>query len=409
MATQRRTTRQKDPEILPPDSDEFGDGYITGNVSRLPAVDEDEELEQKELNDVMAELGGTADAYVNIFRVSEGKDSRGGEFVDSVHPSTFSLMWLRDNYGGGSYRIHIRAGGRIYGNRHVKIANRLPTTNPANYQQNSNTLEGLEKIVGAMQAGFQQLGQLIVQSRPAPIDPQQMQNQMLQNMLTMKQILGPSNPVPVQDAGEKYMDAITKGIELAKSITPREGEVGTMDVLLEAVKNFAGPIAAATMQAQANQQMVAPISGTVPAQIPTSVPAMVMNPAPISYAQNQTPEDQMKFVMKYYVDMLVGLAQQQKDPTLYAEWILDQAPTETLDQIFASPDIIGWLASFNSEVNNHRPWFEQLKQSLYDLTAPDETASVGTSDNSGTVFANATHDATGEQSDADDSQPATDS
>jgi hypothetical protein len=98
-----------------------------------------------------------------VYRATPEKGMKGGAFLFSCTPAEFSLEYLRDTYGGGTYRIHIRQGARLVGNRIVTIEEPRKSSLPPG----SAPSHDMHKMLETMQAGFQSLGQLIVQAATA--------------------------------------------------------------------------------------------------------------------------------------------------------------------------------------------------------------------------------------------------
>lgn len=303
-------------------------------IALTPASPSEEESEQT-LFDVLGELGGVDDAKVNIYRAGGIKGSRGGEYVDSLHPSEFSLQWLRDTYGGGEYRIHIRSAGRMYGNRLVKIAEPLKKETALPAQNNA----GIEALAETMNQGFRQLGEMMMRmaemSRAPAIDPMAAQQAALQNMLTMKQILAPAVTAPPTDPMLMFM----KGIEIAASLKGGDSvgdrEPGGSDILMKALETFGAPIAAAVASAQNQPEIVQPAQQYLPQQIQAPVQAQV-NP--------QNNQGNNMFGLKQYASMLVGIAKENRDPYTYAGLVVDSAPREEIEKIVNDPSPINRLA-----------------------------------------------------------------
>jgi len=322
---------------------------------------------ERDLSEVLAELGGADDAKINIYKTANGKDSRSGEYVDSVHPSEFSLQWLRDTYGAGQYRLHIRSGSRLIGNRAVRIAESLKKVSPGNEQ-----LAGLSELAQTMQQGFMQLGQLLVKSLDASrvpvIDPNQAQQAALQNMLLMKQILAPESVVPPSDPMAMFL----KGIEIAASLkggdSVTEREPGSTDILMKAIETFGGPLAEIVT---ANKQ---PPMQQLPA------PQLTHNPQiPQPQIQQPQPQGDHMFGLKQYASMLENIAREDRDPYTYASLVIDSAPRADIENILGQPDPVQWLCQYNQNLADPaiRPWLDEFIGMMREiLTPPQESGSV---------------------------------
>lgn len=342
--------RKADVEIMPLGDDEMG---------------HDVNPEEREISEVLAELGASDDAVVNIYRTIPGRDGRGGEYVDTVHPSMFSLSWLRDTYGPGTYRVHVRSGGKLIGNRAVKIAEPRGLA-PVHGMPTVPIQAGadkLEKLVETMNSGFQHISTILAQalSQMAQRPPEKTTLEMLQEMKMMREIFAPPAQALVGLDPLKSFELFKQGIEFAKEILPREGEPTPTEILMDAVKTF-GP---AIVDAVKHQQ-----------QLSMSTPA-TPTPHVETAAQSLPPpkqEDENVMLIKFYLQQLIKLASENRDPGLYAELIYDQAPADLLRQIVELPDPVQYLAAFNADVLQHRVWFEELASALKDLINSENAA-----------------------------------
>ncbi len=314
-----------------------------------------DEPEDISLMNVLADLGGAStDAEVKVYRASAAKGNKGGAFLFSCAPEEFTLESIRDNYGGGDYRVHVRANGGIVANRLVSIEEpKRPMFPVAAQQPTTANNDALEKMMAAMVQGFQGLGQLIVQSNQKPVvDPMQSQRDTISLMLSMKELFG-SNSGGNQI--ESALGMFQKGMELAREMTPRD-TAEPMDMLMEAFKTFGPVIANATAQRQNN---AADVAYTATPQSPQQI-------QPQLSASQGTPE-MADPKTATYVNMLVSLARENRDHELYAEMIVDQVPENEIRAMLDRPDLIEHLARFNPEVRNHTAWIDALKNSVLGL------------------------------------------
>ena len=353
-------------ETIVSPADVFPDyGSASGLVSfgGEPSMQDENE---RELSEVLAELGGSDDSKISVYKVGAGKDSRGGEFVDTIHPSEFSLPWLRDAYGGGQYRLHIRTNGKLVANRSVRIAESVKK------EPGSASNEGMRELAESMQQGFMQLGQMLLKvvetSRAPAVDANQAQQAALQNMLLMKQILAPASAVPPADPMQMFL----KGVEIASSMSKGEAPVserepGSTDILMKAIETFGGPIAemvAAGKSAPQSQPQV-----TMQA-LPPGMNPIQQNPQPLPQTR---PENDPMFGLKQYASMLENIAREDRDPYTYASLVADSAPRADVENILKQPDPIIWLAQYNPKLSDPvlRPWLDEFISLLREILTPD--------------------------------------
>lgn len=320
------------------------------------------DMPDADLLKVLAELGGEEEVHVNIYRAATEKGYKGGAYVDSVHPSVFSLEWLRETHGGGKYRIHVRNDTGIVRNSLIEIEERKrPMYAP------SPPVQDFTKILETMQTGFNQLGQLIAQAaqasaRPA-IDPQQLRRDMMQDMAMMKELFGPT-PQP-QNGGEQAINMLMKGLELAREITPREGEAGTADIIMEALKTFGKPIAEAAMSraVQAQESMPALAHAREPGEI-------FQQPAP-AFTGEQPPQNEEN-MLKMYAAMLADKASQDSDPAIYAGLVVDNMPEDQLRALIDRPDLLQFLGSLSPKLVQYPEWVNEFVSVIREMLTDEE-------------------------------------
>lgn len=372
--------------VVPNNNQSGEQEFLTPESVFPPALSPRYDDDEMDLADVLTELGGVDDAKINIYRTGGAKGVRGGEFVDSVHPSAFSLQWLRDTYGGGEYRIHIRGNGRLSANRLVKVADPIKKDVIPQQESNSNEIRQLTEL---MVTGFNKMSEVIasaLQNRPQQIDPVTMQQTMLQNMLTMKQILGGNE----SQQQTNPMELFIKGVEFAKELKgdTSEREPGANDILLKALESFAPAIAGAAMAPRAPIQQQFGMTPS-PAQIQhTSI-------APVQHQGNNA-MTQADNQLKQYAAMLVMIAKEDRDPFAYATMICDSAPHDQLKTLVSRPDLFEYLAALDPELAapDIRPWLEEFVievKNIVGLTSENSGVTVPAntmSDNANAAFGN---------------------
>lgn len=317
------------------------------------------------LLNTLADLGETdSNVKVNVYRVDLSKGSKGGAFLFSCDPVEFNFEKLRDDYGGGTYRVHVRANGGIAANRLVTIEEPRRPKIEAQAQPSQDLVAPLTTMMQAMVAGFENLGKLIVTAQPQ----QQSRSDMLQEMLLYKQLF--EQP---QQSNVNPLDFVKQGIDLAKELGTSGKETGTADIVMGLLETFGKPIAEAVATAQATQRANPPPVPHPGAPMITHAanPAVIApvhdNPA---IASEQIEGDIMK-QMQSYLNFLIAQAQADNDVYTYAGMILDAAPPEQIDQFINRPDWLDYLAQFEPNVKNFEPWFTQLRDAMKELLTPE--------------------------------------
>jgi len=322
-----------------------------------PVMSQDELTEDMALMNLLADIGGTdSDAKVSVYRISG--TNRKLSFIRSYLPNEFSLEQLQSDIGAGDYRVQVRAKGGLLANKAISIESDPVKPAQVAMTVSPSTAPDIGKLADAMMQGFQQLSALMAQNRAPIIDPNQMRRDMMQDMVIMKQLF--ERPEP-QNGAIGAIEMFMKGMEMAKDITPKEGDTGPMDIMLEALKTFGAPIAQAAM---VRQEMAVPIP----------VPQVGAIPAPAQFVQPAPPEgnNPMNPALSHYVNMLVALAKENRDPYLYADLIVDQVSEDEIRGFINDPDLIGTLAKINPEAMNYRPWIDELKKGIIEILTDEQ-------------------------------------
>lgn len=302
---------------------------------------------------------GSSDSTLKIALYRALPNSRKQAYLCAIEADDFSLDEIKRRFGGGDFivkgydersKLRINQTVTIEGDP-VALAPALPhSTAPAptpldlgalaNMMQDNTRmmLEGLARVL-----------------QPAP---QPSRADFLAEMAQMRSIFGNDAP------RENGVDNIMKGIELAKSITPKEGGTDGMDVLLEAVKSLAPVITNVMAKNERPARTVQPHPQLAAQPVTQAHPA----PAPA------LPESDDDMTLKFYLGMLVGFAQQNRDTSLYADLIIDQVSEEKLMELLAMPDPVAHLGTIHEGVLTYRVWFESLINEIkpfFELTESD--------------------------------------
>lgn len=335
-----------------------------------PVADPDEVA----LENVLSELGSSgADAKVNVYQLDA---KRNRAFVGSFLPGDFSIEQIQLRYGAGEYAVEVRKDKKWLKKSTVRIAApRESVSSPA-----QQTAIDQSKIMEAMQSGFERMGAMFANAlsgfavnQPKPKTAMET----LQELAMMRDLMGfdRHQPAPAQNP----MEIIELAKTLAETITPRTGDPGTGEVIIETLKHI-GPM---LMQAQrampATPQALAPVLQQNP--IPQNP---VIDPA-IETAQD---DNEMSIQRKIFLGLLIRNAAANNDPETYANLLLDQASEEQIIEFAHRPDWFELLCREAPQAAPYRPWFEELRLIVLDLTKPetdDKTEGVELSDDTPNV------------------------
>lgn len=343
------------------------------------------------IENLMSEFASVTLAEVKTYRVLPNNKL---EYICAQHPNEFRFDDLRDEYGGGKFRVFIY--GIEDGKKVLKASPQFDVAKPREkpmqqfQQQNNGNSDMAQIMASAMQGlgqmmmqGFEGMGKLIAESRPAataPVDPMVMQQQFLQQMVTMKQLF--DKPAPVEDKNilEKSLDMLQRGIEMGKGMSEVRGEASSTDVLLETVKSL-GPVFmqgmamnAASHQQHAPQTQHQPQAQQLAPPIPPAAPGQNNQ-----QTTHQESED-MGFIQKQRLQMglnfLVDAAMRDLSPITYAELTLDMLGDDEVDTILNTENVLDHLAQIDPRINNHKLWFESLLKELKELLPEVEEPAI---------------------------------
>lgn len=340
----------------------------------------DETNEDIALQSVLTDLGGEVNAEVKVYRAGQMYHGKLA-YLFTCRPEEFSLDILRDNFGGGEFRVHVKKDGLFVpgGNRNIIVE--VPKID--------KTKEEVKSLSETMEKGFTLLGQLIsdnqardrqterelllqltARNQQPQISPQESFNQTLQmfgQMMSIMQQMRPEQTDPT--------NAILKGIELAREFGER-GESSTNDVLIELAKSFGRPIV--DMVKKAQEIGIPQLPNTPPVNF-AHKPVAITNSQ--VQAQAKATITQPQSDLKTSIEFLVSKAKANKDPDLWADMVLDEV--EDHQMLLSFLQAHNWfenLKTFSPEIENYRNWFFSLRSSVLegivgeseiDLTSPE--------------------------------------
>lgn len=323
---------------------------VPGQVIDLvpPRVDEDDGATA--LDAVLSELGGIDNGRVGVYRI----DRAGGlEYVatltpDEVQGEASLLEAIRRDYGGGSYRIHVRDAAGLIANRRVSIAERkAPDPSGAGHQ--------MVAVMERMQAQFAQALQAMTLAQRPAVSEADAEEKVLARMQTMANILG------TRSSGidtSVVMETLSQGIELGKQLggAAAGGQDSTGAVMAESLKAFT-----AMMLAQQRAPVRRPVP--VPARQVAAVPPQPV-PQPEGPATTAADGADELAAMRTLLQVVMTGARRESDPELYAELVADQLGDEGVNELLRLPDPVALLVQLEPEADEHRTWLQALADAL---------------------------------------------
>lgn len=390
--TARKTAPRKRPE---PEAIE--DEKQPSTVHYEDEGDHGQDEQEESLAGILAELGGESNATINLYRQPD-KNSKRLEFMFTVQPDDFGswgdlLSRIRDEYGGGNYRVHIRRDSYLIKNQGFSIAEvrQKPDDKKSDSDMLSYMRESHERQIQMMQMQNQQTMQLFTalaqNNQPQPSQsPTEMMQSLMQTMMVMKEFTGGNKQ-------EDGVERLLQGIKLAKSLS---GDGGSDNVLLEAVKAFGPTLAQAGMGGAQPQQPQGPqhFAENPRQNAKENLPGkqaegdkwhdpVSQNNQPENSAKNadqklpsQSEIEEMSWKLKMGLSFLVQKAAENADPALYADLVLDNVPEKELGDLLEQENPIELLANFQPKILDYPEWFgkllDEVKNAFYDDESEDD-------------------------------------
>jgi len=364
MATPRKPRNAESEFVSREDAERMAQDAAGRAMMQYPDAEPPESTEDDPddiaLANVIADLGGPGiDAKVNVYQLDKNKNKA---FVGAFLPTEFSLEAIQTNFGPGDYEVHVRKDGRLATRKVLRIAHPVSNSMPAVLPQMGQPQN--DKIIEAMQNGFKEittmfsnaLGQL-ASNQPKPKTTMEM----LQEMSMMREIMGVNNQPQIDS-----MKVLETAMTLAEKITPRTGEPGAGEIIMETLKNL-GPVFNKVLE---NQNQSRPQIS--PMILPTPQPVNSLA-VPANIPQ-QNESDEMNVMKRYYLNMLIAQAQNDNDTLTYANMLLDVVGEEKALEFINSPNWFENLKAEDARVANHQAWFERMRADVLELTKPEESA-----------------------------------
>jgi hypothetical protein len=332
---------------------------MTENQTFTQNAQDDYLPEDIALANVLADLGSASGAAVRIYRQGPG-GYRDLTLLTECMPEEFSPMTLQNEFGGGTFRIHVRANGQLLANQELKVA--AP-------QVTRHQPDMLSPIQGQINALAETMRQMADAMRTPP-PPQQSRADMIQEMMMMKELFGTAPAARAADPLDqldKIMGVHARLSELTGNAPAQKPD--NMAALWDAAKTFLPMIAAA-----AQQRPPAPMQNH---QAAPMAPMPVQANLPHAAEETPPPHDEGAEMFKMYLAMLIEKAKGNSDPTGYAHIIIDSITDDQINQLLAPENWLEILAAVNPNVMQCREWFTELREIVFELLreqAGDDTS-----------------------------------
>jgi hypothetical protein len=287
------------------------------------------------------------------------------------------LEYLRDHYGGGTYRlIGSRSGtAGVAFNRLVEIESPMKSQFMGGLDKNDplgshDASANIIDRMGAVLLESQTRQEELFRSISGPQSGGDAFDQMTKMMTAMGTMMGSMGIKPVEPVAQKSLLDQAQDLLALKEIFAGNdsggGDANLYTMLTETIRQFGGPIAQAIAMGQQ--------SGALDATGVLSPPALP-NPNPETETDA---EKQMKAneAMKANILVLIKNAQSNVDPAQFAGVLISNLPEDKVDEFYdfiSADDYLERLISLVPEVETHKNWFIKLRDTVIELlTEPED-------------------------------------
>lgn len=336
------------------------------------------------ITSVLQQLGEAGQGgNVFVFRVSR-MGERAGAYVREYSPSEFSLATLRENHGGGFYRLRVHNSlGHIVKNDTIEIEKGPATPPPPNPQDSINQLAGL------MMQGFEKMtAALAVKPVPA-VDPMAQLTSVIAAISPLIRSAVPTPPPPVPERDPMTM--LLQLLQIKKELDgsgAAEGADPTTAIVLKAMDTFGGPMAQMMAASQSKGQDHAQLQNpayqaqpALPAPLPASptglIPASSAAPSDAGFVDQEASDMSLKITI--IKSVILPMAASNADPAPYAEVVLDYFGDDEVAKYIEAPDWRDQLEKLLPEAAHHRAWFQRLRDQVIELLKGGDSGDVASS------------------------------
>lgn len=293
---------------------------------------------------------------VSIYR-QEGTGKQSQIFLESFPPDKYGvddlMMYIRNSYGSGNYRVMIRENGRIKANKLICVE--MPKNLPVTTEGGDDMKQVLMMMQQQQQEFMRSMQQMVVQQQP----PQQSRKEMLEEMLQFKMLFGGDNNNGGQSQGiseiVKTVNGLkTLGIDIGGIKTEEKEEEGFGSILEKM-----SPMIAALLTAK----QAAPQQQPVPQQQPQFYEKQAP-PRPQPQPQPQPEQEAEDVNLKIKMGLMMMMQGAKKcvkndNVEFYADLVNEQFPEEKIHLLFAE-NAIDELIKISPSVADYRDWFTEV-------------------------------------------------
>lgn len=357
--------------------------------------------QQREADEILSAFGADEMDVIwdyKVLRIQPNTNKREHCFAGTRADAAGIIERCKEEYGPGDYEVYIKRNSRLYKKPSFSIAKTLITAPVRSGEQSSGVVE-------AIRTQSTLLAQLVerVSTPPTPPPPPQTQ-WTVPNIIAVVAALGGVDGIKslfgigTNNAPANQFEMLRQVMELVKDMQPESDgtrERGMMDVLGDLLKSplmdavatqvkqvnlqpplqqplLAGPMRTVTDPATGRVYQV-PLTQQVRPQVTQTTPQQTApapaSPSPVEQAYDATDNEKR---LRDLLDMLIRAANKGSDPTLYADFLLDQDELTPFIPALLAPDALPALSMFDARISQHVEWFTALLDAVRDPTAGDD-------------------------------------
>lgn len=335
---------------------------IDGNFEDISNLQHDID---DQLKSIFQEFGGDENDVtfkIIIKRVVLGKGEL--EHCFSCIPSELPVIdRINNEYGAGSYEIWIYKNGRILKRPKLTIAKKIGNSMMVN-SSNGNIDQSLQLILQQQNDRFSAI-ERVLQDKNSTIDPMQMLTASMGMVKEMMSINNPPSSSSPMDMMATMMGGMMQMKELMESFDKtspvQQNTEDSGDSFIGLAKAFAPAISEITKAAliNSNDKQMQPINQTETGN---------------DNKADTNNEDQENF--QKAIDFLAAKAKEGKDPSLYAELVIDNYSKEELEKYLEVPNAIDQIAKYYPIIDTYKGWFKELFDNISILFEEDKKEEI---------------------------------
>lgn len=319
-----------------------------------------------DLQKLLTDLGGSEDAECRVYQ-QPGNGQHKMAYIFNFQPGDYTfgqlLEKIKNEYGGGDYRLHIRSGNAIITNRAFSVAKvvKPQASEQTDYrialeqERQRNADQRFEMVIENMrqqQAQTLQMIQSMNSNREPPRDPLDMMTAMMAAMEGMKKMAGLDEK---RDPYKELERILSLRDKIQGDTSEREPTSG--DILLKAINQF-GPLFNRIAEKQGD--LAAPARPPLPAPSPNPV-------TPRASAPETSPQTALMASLLQHSHVLLAAASRGGDPYTYVGMVLDFTDEVQIPYLYGfalQEHAIDFLIRQLPEIGEQRPWFETFRKEL---------------------------------------------